>query len=242
MSSGGVYGAALDIDALQASDAPSHEIRAGFAPRALWWPLVPLAHAEGPMPYEITVDRDAWVLRVRYTGEITLDERLVIAGQVLGVMQTTGIHGVLLDFRSAQSLGAQPEAVARIVNQCAPHLPADARLAYLVHYDHQVDSSVEDLARSRGYQVDRFHDQQVALAWLQEGFASAPPAWEQAEQGDAPHAVRLVGELVHPTMQSDQVSALGDLVHALVASGMDDASVRRVAGRIAMVMRPGTAG
>lgn len=57
--------------------------------------------------------------------------------------------------------------------------------------------------------------------------------------GDAPHAVRLVGELIHPAMPPDQVSALGDLVHALVAAGMDDPTVRRVAGRIATVMRPG---
>lgn len=135
------------------------------------------------MAYEITLDREARILRVRYTGEVSLDERLVIAGQVLGVMQTTGVHRVLLDFRGAQSLGAKPEAVARIVNQCMPHLPADARLAYLVQYDHQVDSSVEDLARSCGYQVDRFHDKEVALAWLQEGSDSVPPDMEPAEQG-----------------------------------------------------------
>ena len=189
------------------------------------------------MPHEITVDHDARRVRVRYTGEITLDDRLVIAREVVAVVQATGIHCVLLDFRGAQSLGARPEAIARIVDQCMPGLPPGARLAYLVQYDHQVDGSVEDLARSRGYQVERFQDQASALAWLGEASDAAVP------EEDAPHALRLAAELADPArpLAPEQLDALGELVHALVAAGMEDATVRRVAGRIASVMRPGPA-
>lgn len=192
------------------------------------------------MSHEITVDQDARLVRVRYTGEITLDERLVIAREVVGVVHATGIHFVLLDFRAAQSLGARPEAIARIVDQCMPSLPPDARLAYLVQYDHQVDGSVEDLARSRGYQVERFQDRAAAVAWLCE----ARDAAMASAEGDAPHALRLAAELANPArpLTPAQLDALGDLVHALVAAGMEDATVRRVAGRIASVMRPGPSG
>lgn len=192
------------------------------------------------MPCEIVVEEVDRLIHVRYSGEVTLEERLAIARKVLDDVERTGIHGLLLDFRDAQSLGKDPADCTRMADHCTPRLPQDARLAYLLRYDHQLDESLETLMRSRGVQVERFHDAATATAWLQGAEPADPVGAGAPPQPELHRAFRLVGEVVDPAtpVSPDQFAAIGELVQELLAQGVDEPTVRQLAGRMWSVMRP----
>ena len=193
------------------------------------------------MPCELVVDDVAGILHARYSGEVTLDHRLDISLQVVDRLERERIHRVLLDFRSAQSFGNDPDGCRRIVEACLPRLDPRVRLAYLLNYDHQVDPSVESLVRQLGINARRFQDRERAMAWLAEPDAPVPAGAEGTDTDVSPVArsIRLVAEVVGPEAATnpDQFAALGELVHDLLATGMDEAKVRQVAGRLSEAMR-----
>ena len=119
------------------------------------------------MPFEITVDTAARVLLVRYSGEVGMDDRLRLARQVLEKAQATGIFRWLLDFRRAQSRGADPSGTRCMADEFTSRFPPGVRMAYLLTYDHQLDDSLEKLLRARGVPVERFRDLDAAMTWLQ---------------------------------------------------------------------------
>lgn len=207
------------------------------------------------MPFEIKHDRAAGILHARYGGVVDMAQRIALARRVLAEAERTGSYRWLLDFRDAQSLVAEEADVARMADEFSPQLPAGTRMAYLLRYDHQLNAALEDSMRSRGVPVERFHDADAAIAWLQAtgdgvegddgrdvepgpGQAPAPAATDDP-QVDLRHALRLVGEIVEANapVSPDQFAALGELVQALLEAGLDDAAIRRVCGRMAHAMR-----
>lgn len=188
------------------------------------------------MPFEIVVDTDARILRARYTGEVGMDDRRRFARQVMEKAQRSGIYRWLLDFRQAQVRSADPDDIVRMADEFSPRLPPGVRMAYLVMYHHQLDDSLEGLMRDRGVQVERFHDRETAVGWLQDddaGGPAAPPATTMLSR-----ALRLAAEAIGPAarVSPDQFVAMGELVHELLASGLDDATVMRIARRMVAAM------
>ena len=188
------------------------------------------------MAFEIVFDPVARVLRARYSGEVTLEERLGLARRILQDAERTGVYRLLLDFRDAQSRGADPQEVGRVADELSARLPGDARIAYLLRYDHQLDDSLEVAVRSRGVRIERFLDMTAAVAWLQQD----DPPRGAGEPGDADldHAFRLAAESVDPAarLSPEQLSVLGELVHELLATGMDEATILRLARRVSAAM------
>ena len=188
------------------------------------------------MPFEIVVDAVARILRARYSGEVSLVERAALARRILHEAERTGIYRLLLDFRDAQARGADPAEVGRVADELTSRLSPDARLAYLLRYDHQLDDSLEVAARSRGVRLERFVDMAAAVAWLQADDQS--PAAEASGGPDLDRAFQLAAEAVDPAarLSPEQLSVLGELVHELLATGMDEANVLRLARRMSAAM------
>ena len=194
------------------------------------------------MAFEIVVDTAAQILRARYTGEVGLGERMALGRRVLEEAERTGIYRILLDFRSAHARVGNVDDVGRMADMVAPSLPFDARLAYLMTHQHQVDDAVGELIRTRGVEVERFTDPDVAVAWLQEDRSVAQPE-APAHDLEPNRAYRLVADAIDPAVQLSppQFAALGELAQELLARGIDDAATQRIVGRLSGAMggRPG---
>lgn len=187
------------------------------------------------MSFEIVVDTAAHILRARYTGEFGMRDRVVMARQVLETAQRTGIYRWLLDFRQAQSRGADPAEVKDMADEFTPQFPPGVRMAYLLMYDHQLDESLEAVVRSRGVQAERFHGLDAAIAWLQAG---DPEPVEAPESAGSKRAFRLADEAIDPAarLSPEQFAAIGELIDALLAKGVDDATVAQLARRMSAAM------
>ena len=187
------------------------------------------------MPLEIVVDNFARIVRARYTGELDIGERISLARRVLEEARRTGIFRWLLDFREAQALVGEQAQVTRMADEFTPQLPDDTRMAYLLNYDHQLDGSLESLVRGRGVHVERFRDLGQAIAWLRAEPAQSPGA---ASGNDLHRALRVAAESTGSApLLPEQFAAIGELVHDLLATRMDETKVRQVAGRVSAAMR-----
>lgn len=192
------------------------------------------------MPFEIAIDSAARVLRARYTGEVGLDERASSALRVLQEAERTGIYRWLLDFRGAHARVGKSVDVMRMWSEFASKLPPDARLAYLMTYDHQVDDAVGAVIRSGGVEVERFTNPGGAVAWLLS--AHSPQVEATPADTDPDGAYRLVADAIDPAIQlsPSQFAALGELAQELLARGSGDAVTQRLVGRLSGVMGPGS--
>lgn len=201
------------------------------------------------MAHEIIVDTDARVLRVRYMGQIGLDERRRIADEALDTAGAAGLHRILLDFRDAHALATDALAADRMVARLAPRI-ACARVAYLVKYDHQVSDVLEELARQRGIAVARFHDLGDAMEWLggtgpdpETGDAASPathdaPATRALARGDS-DVLRLVTRVLDPEVPVPPATytAIGQLVQELLDAGVPEPEVLKAAMRMSAAIQ-----
>lgn len=119
------------------------------------------------MPYDYVVDQERKLLWVRYSGAVTADERRAAAEYVLGQATGPDMRRILLDYRRATSLGMDEASSTTLAQYLADQLGArGARVAWLVNYDHQLDTAVELKTRQLGVANQRFHDFDDAVAWL----------------------------------------------------------------------------
>src|SRR5690606_33513666 len=94
-----------------------------------------------PMPYDFTIEPDNHLVRVRYSGLVTVEERRAAVQQVIGEAVGPGIHRVLLDYRGANAAPADEAAAEAVADAAAALMLARGmRVAWLVNYDHQLRS------------------------------------------------------------------------------------------------------
>jgi hypothetical protein len=119
------------------------------------------------MPYDFVIDQDRGILRVRYSGVVTLEERRSAAEHILGHVASPDMRRILLDYRPATSLAADEASATALADYLTGMLAArNTRVAWLVNYDHQLDPLVEGKLRERGIATARFRDQDEAIGWL----------------------------------------------------------------------------
>jgi len=189
------------------------------------------------MSYAFTVDERLGLLRVRYDGEVGMVERGRAVRELMEAAARTGLDRMLIDFRSAHSRPEDPREVMRVVDAYAPQVPAQARLAYVLRYDHQLDEAFEVFARERGVRAERFLDLDAALRWLQERSPETPAAEPDAAAAGTGAVLRITTDAIGSrALDGEQVAAIDDLVRATLAAGMDEAGVRALAARIAGAM------
>ena len=135
------------------------------------------------MPYDFVVDHERQMLWVRYTGAVTIAERHAAAEHSFAQTAGSDIRRFLLDYRSATSSTTSDEAGDALARYIATQLEGrNARVAWLVNYDHQLDPFVEGRSRELGIAIARFRGFDEAVAWLRR----AEPAERAAAVAEAP--------------------------------------------------------
>ena len=153
------------------------------------------------MPYDYVVDQERKILWVRYSGAVTADERRAAAEYVLGQATGPDMRRILLDYRRATSLGMDDASSTNLAQYLADQLgERGARVAWLVNYDHQLDTAVEHKTRELGIANQRFHDFDEAAAWLQQSEEAPRTAVAEAkpEPAGTPLAMEMALGTSHP--------------------------------------------
>lgn len=191
------------------------------------------------MAYDITLERDGRILRVRYSGQMDINGRRAAAEGVLELAVHAGISRFLLDYRQASCLvgdEASSQALAKYLADKLGH--RNARVAWLVTHDHQLSTSVEDLTRSFGIANKRFNDLDAAFAWLDRADIEelgAPPATASPVR----RALALAMQASDPQdpMAPAQFAAIVKLVQELLNAGMEETVALGAARRMFEVVR-----
>ena len=117
------------------------------------------------MPYVIDLLREPGVVRVAFTGEVSLQERAEALDAVLRCQAASACRNVLVDLADARLADASASETVAYVSRLAREPAMRAmRIAYVG--DAWSASSVESLAALRGYFYQRFRSQAAALRWL----------------------------------------------------------------------------
>ena len=191
------------------------------------------------MAYDITLERDGRILWVRYSGQMDINERRAAAEGVLERAAHAGIGRFLLDYRQATCLVGDEAASQALATYLADKLGhRNARVAWLVTYDHQLSTSVEDLTRSFGIANKRFNDLDAAFAWLDQADIEelgAPPATASPVRRALALAMQASGP--QDPMAPARFAAIVQLVQELLDAGMEEAIALDAARRMFEVVR-----
>ena len=119
------------------------------------------------MPFEIEVDEEAQRFEVRYSGSVSVDDRIEAVARVFAMATLTGFRHVLVDFRNASCLVTGFEPSNRLASLLAQETVGfGGKVAYVATNDLQVDHIMEQMAEARRIPFKRFTDVSAAKAWL----------------------------------------------------------------------------
>lgn len=211
------------------------------------------------MPSFVQLESTAPVIWIRYSGEVSLQERLDTMRKAVARALESNCLRILVDYRSAHSLEHDVRAAEEIARYVAPRLgDRELRVAWLVTFDYQLNSALEHAIRELGIITARFRNRDKAMAWLQDPqagslpplpphtTAAATPTAEMdptATAGDAAarnDAVAIVCRAADPQtrLMPAQYAAVVRMVDDLLATGMDEERIRPVARRMLQAMDP----
>lgn len=120
--------------------------------------------------FSIRIDEARRVIEVRYSGTITLDDRLQAVETGSRILEETGYRKVLVDLSNAEMAMEPPREESRFADVLSsnPQL-ARSRTAFLASPDQSINWFIEVLAKARHYECEHFTDREAAHAWLAEG-------------------------------------------------------------------------
>ena len=189
------------------------------------------------MSYQILIEHDGRILRVRYSGQIGIEERIAAAEAVLGRRTHASINRYVLDYRGATYLPGDEASNRALARYLADMLAGrDARIAWLMNYDHQLGPSVERLTGDFGVTNGRFYNIESAMAWLLQPADAMRPMMGSAPEAPSPprRALALAMGIADPSrpLPPTQFAGVTRLVQDLLDEGLDEATVQRLAGRM----------
>lgn len=120
-----------------------------------------------------TLAQEDGVLRVVYSGVITVDERTQALSTTFQTSPLTQGCRVLVDFRQASATlpASNFDTTRRFVDLLARETKGGAsRVAYLSESEMPIDRCIEMLIESRRLPIKRFTDEDAAMEWLQESW------------------------------------------------------------------------
>ena len=207
------------------------------------------------MPYDIHLERNGRIMRVRYSGQVGIRERSNAAEAVFARPDFPSIDRFLLDYRGATYLAGDQPSNRRLAQYLAAQLKdRQAKVAWLVNYDHQLGPSVEKLTTEFGISNHRFYDYDAAIAWLEQPVDDAPDDGIIADTDGEMIAAQpsLVTRLPRralalammasgPTLSIPpvQFAAVTKLVEELLDEGLDEDKVMRLARRMFEIVNDG---
>ena len=189
------------------------------------------------MAYEIHLEREGRLLRVRYSGQVGIHERTAAAQAAFKRAAPAGINRFLLDYRSATYLPGDAAAGQALARYIADQLHGrDARVAWLVTYDHQLGPSVEQHTGELGIINRRFYEMDAAVSWLMQSGEADPPHTGSDPHAPSPprRALALAMEAADPMLPLPpvQFAAIAQLAQELLDEGLDEAKVLGLARRM----------
>lgn len=119
------------------------------------------------MAYDLA--RNDGVLRVTYSGVITVTERTKALSEAFAATSSTERRRVLVDFRGVSSTPPSPdfETTKHFVDLLAKETKGGlARVAYLTEFELPIDRCIEIMIESRRLPIRRFMDEKEAISWL----------------------------------------------------------------------------
>lgn len=207
------------------------------------------------MPYDIHLELNGRILRVRYSGQVGVRERSTAAEAVFARADYPAIDRFLLDYRGATYLPGDQSSNRRLAQYLAERLSdRQAKVAWLVNYDHQLGLSVERLTSEFGIPNQRFYDYDAAIAWLQQPLDDPAVTATTADTGEEAilaqpspatrlprRALALAMMAAGPTLSVPpvQFAAVTKLVDELLDEGLDEDKVMRLARRMFEIVNDG---
>ena len=189
------------------------------------------------MSYQILIEHDGRIVRVRYSGQIGIEERIAAAEAVLGRRTHASINRYVLDYRGATYLPGDEASNRALARYLADMLAGrDARVAWLMNYDHQLGPSVEKLTGDFGVTNARFYNIDAAMAWLSQPADAMRPMMGNAPEAPSPprRALALAMGIADPSrpLPPTQFAGVTRLVQDLLDEGLDDDKVLPLARRM----------
>lgn len=126
------------------------------------------------MPYTVSISESKRFIRIVVRVEMSRKVAAEIASEAVPMAKKLGIENFLYDVREAPNVETVLSNYEWAYKDMAA-VEADrrARRALLVHPDDHSHDFVETVARNAGYNMRIFHDEEKAVAWLED---NEPPA------------------------------------------------------------------
>ena len=119
------------------------------------------------MPYTMTVDPTRHLVRVDYTGTISIAERTQAMDACAGQLEASGWRRVLVVLTAATHAAEPLQLSNSFATRLAAHAPInDSRLAYVVAPHEHANRLIEHLAAARHVALRSFHEVDAAERWL----------------------------------------------------------------------------
>ncbi len=127
------------------------------------------------MAHHVFVDHALGLIRADHTGDVDLPDLQLARSEIVAQMEATGLRRLLADYRGVGEVPSLPE-IFRFVDEHYRLFPGNSRLAFLVDPQrHGKESALaENVGSHWGMCLKAFHDEQLALAWLDE--VPSPPS------------------------------------------------------------------
>lgn len=147
-----------------------------------------------------------------------------------------GCDRILVDCRQVHVFDRDPVACGEAADYLVERFAADTgKVAWLVNFDHQLDDATERMLAAKGVVNARFRDSDLALEWL-----AAPIERLGAGETAVPvDPVTLATRAIDPAMalMPSQFAAVVRFVETLLAEGLDEGNIERLAAETAHVLR-----
>ena len=119
------------------------------------------------MPFHVSADPGHRLVSVTYDGLTTLDHRARALAHGEALLRATGYRRVLVDLREALSVEEPLDRSNAFATRMAQSEEVRlCRLAYLVPPHQHGNRLIETMAVARHLDVERFEQDEQALAWL----------------------------------------------------------------------------
>ncbi len=119
------------------------------------------------MQHSITVNDENQTIIVKFSGNVSLEERLSMRDQVLSIHDSTSYNNIFLDMRdSVMELSMRD--ILRYIHSCRSISKLrDLRISGVINSKDEVNNYIQLFLSSIGYRIHFFYRHDDAVTWLQ---------------------------------------------------------------------------
>lgn len=119
------------------------------------------------MAYEVSTNHERQLIDVRYSGCVSIENRVTAMNETLGLLDRTGYRRILIDYNQAQTHMDSMASMSRFATLISSNAQLrQCRITFVGDRNQQFNAVIETLADARHYPFRRFYDRESAIAWL----------------------------------------------------------------------------